>query len=241
MVTTFIDLTDQWELSKLKSNFIATAAHEIRTPLTIITGYAELLIKNDLTDDMTPAEIKDCLGYIRDEGNDLSQLVGNLLDASKTEYGSHIKLNKGETDIKSLFHSVSCLLKKQNAETEFELDCEDQLHNWVLDKSRIKQVIFNLYSNAIKYSSGKALIRTSLKKMDGQLSITVQDNGIGMTQEALDHAFDPFFRACDSGSVTGMGLGLHIVQAIISSHSGKIKLESEVGVGTKIHITLPPA
>ena len=236
------------EISKQATNkkniFFSNVSHDMRTPLNAIIGLSKLALDN--TD--KPDKTKDYLQKISSSGDQLLNLINDILDISKMEQGGQnslnykpINLDECINEIVGLF-SESC--KQEHKNLNYQCNIKDT--DVYCDDFRLKQILNNLISNAIKYSLENANINVSLNQIEqnsqiGKYQIIVEDNGIGMTKEFLDVIFEPFaqetmFRPTN---VTGTGLGMSIVKGIVQQMSGEIAVESEVGKGSKFTVTLP--
>jgi len=237
VITTLQDVTRIREMARLKSEFISTAAHELRTPVTAIMGFAELLIENH----ELPMNVQqEYLQIITDKSEALSTIVDELLDLSRIEAGRIITLDQQSYPLDTVLlpfinqYRDSC--PTHNIITDFH-----HLQTILLiDKNKLTQAIENILSNAIKYSpDGDAItIRTDKTATDFVISVT--DQGIGMSQSQLERIFDKFYRADNTNTaVGGLGIGLSIVKNIIEAHHGTIEINSTLGVGSTATITLP--
>lgn len=235
----FRDVTAAHEVDRMKTEFLSTAAHELRTPLANIFGYTELLIKAQF--DKTRQD--ELLGIIYNQTRRLSTIIDDLLDLAR------IEARAGEV-FKFAWHQLGDIL--QNVLNELELELSSHPFENVIaaevgqlwcDADKIEQVIENLLSNAIKYSPDNTPIKLESgpehrDEMPGYL-IRVQDQGIGMNRHDIEHVFDRFYRSDTSGQVPGTGLGMAIVKEIITHHRGRIDIDSEPGHGTTVTVWLP--
>jgi nitrogen-specific signal transduction histidine kinase/sensor domain CHASE-containing protein len=235
----FRDVTDAHEVDRMKTEFLSTAAHELRTPLANIFGYTELLIKADFD----ASRQKSMLDIIYNQTRRLSKIIDDLLDLAR------IESRAGET-FKFDTHNLSQLVENVLNKMALELETRplkfyqegDDLQLWC-DAEKIEQVIENLLSNAIKYSAEATPVSLSVyvKTREGRQGIILylKDQGIGMSQDDLEHVFERFYRADGSGKIPGTGLGMAIVKEIISHHHGWIDIESKEDVGTTVTVWLP--
>ncbi len=230
--------------SKAKSDFLSRMSHDIRTPMNAIVGMTELaqLHVND------SEKIKDYLSKIAGSGTHLLGLINEVLDVSKIESGS-AELAENETDLSSLVQDTVELvrLSLESKGQSLVVDVDEQMHPQVAcDSRRLKQVLVNILENASKYTETGGVIKFSLKEMKkkemhiGTYQFTIEDNGIGMKAEYLEHIFEPFSRAEDSrtSKVSGTGLGMTIVKNLVTMMNGDIQVESQYGKGSKFQITL---
>ena len=234
------DVTHLTELDRMKSEFLATAAHELRTPMASVVGFSELLLNREFDE----ATTKDFLGTIHRQGLILTDMLNQLLDLAR------IEARTAKTfDFRP--HSLEELLRECLGTTTIGQDghvvtlvIPYALPQLMMDKSYMRRVFMNLLSNAFKYSphGGEVLVRAdSWKDEGGQgwVRVSVSDQGIGMTEEQVSRIFERFYRADDSGQIPGTGLGMSITKEIVSLHHGEISIQSTPGVGTTVTVSLP--
>ncbi len=229
-----------YEANNARKQFLSTVSHELKTPLTIIAGFVDLLATPGEMDD--EQERQETLGIIRRNAEHLDVLINDILDISRLDAGT-FKINPQPFSMSELVSDLDASfqsLLRTKAQTLVVDIGEDEL--WInADRSRIGQVITNLLSNASKYSPEKTEVMLSCH-VDGQrLRVAVADQGQGMTEEEQKGLFTAFFRADNetTRSVPGTGLGLVIAKSITELHGGEIRLSSEVGKGTTIEFWLP--
>lgn len=230
--------------NRAKSNFLANMSHEIRMPMNAILGMDEMIIR-DCEDSKVLAEALD----LRRAGQNLMKIVNDILDLSSIEDG-RLELTSEEYDLYELIQEVEVILRRgvfeKNLSINFEVD--DKLPGYLIgDAMRIKQIIMNLGSNAVKYTDeGSVTVKFSNKRISAdtiELMITVSDTGIGIKSEDLDSVFDPFSRTeRTSGSeIRGTGLGLMIVKQLVDMMQGKMTVNSVYHVGTTFEVRIPQA
>jgi signal transduction histidine kinase len=227
-------------MDTLKGEFISIAAHELRTPVATIMGYTEILSDSKMVDTFTDQQKKDILSTITKSSERLDKIVDDILDVNRIESGQSIPLYKKPLSVKSLIErALNRLSLKSNHNLILEVSPEvpERLE---FDEHRIDQVVDNLLSNAIKYSPEQRAITIVVEADNQQCSVTVTDQGIGMSDEQKDRIYDKFYRADTSDTaVPGLGLGMSIVKQIIADHDGTISIESTPGEGTSVCFTLP--
>ncbi len=237
LVAIYRDVTQYKELDRIKSEFLSTAAHELRSPLTSILGFSELLL---FRQDLSHEEQVRFLRYINDHALHLKQLVSDLLDISRIESGANFTVQLESLNLYPLFDQEIRSWQEAHPDHIYVLEEDADWPCVQADEERIGQVLRNLLSNATKYSPRGGNIIVSATPVGGLLEVTVSDEGIGMTGEELAHVFEKFWRAdASSTAVEGTGLGLVIVRYIIEQHGGHIWVESTKNTGTVVHFTLP--
>lgn len=231
------------EMDRMKSEFISTAAHELRTPLATMLGYTELLLTSGDFAGFTDQQRAEFLSEIYLKGETLSRIIDEMLDISRIESGHPIALDLQPHQPLALLHKVVHRFELQNSRHLFQLAfAENQPEALVCDLHRITQVLDNLLSNAVKYSPRGGMITVRGEAAGNDYMISIGDQGIGMTPEQQSRVFDKFYRADSSNTaIGGLGLGMSIARQIIEVHGGRIWLESEPGVGTTARFTLPQA
>jgi signal transduction histidine kinase len=225
------------ELDNLKSEFVAIVSHELRTPLTGIIGFSDTLLSKNIK--LTDEQKKRYLKYISQEGNRLASLIEDFLDISKIETGN-IRLDKEPLNLtKIISETLDTLEVPKDFKVEVKMP-EHQLHVQA-DRGRIKQVLLNILSNALKYArEGGKIILTGEDREESVL-ISIEDNGPGIRKEDIGKVFNKFFRGSRemSSNKQGSGLGLAIARGIVEMHGGKIWVESEEGRGCRFSFILP--
>jgi signal transduction histidine kinase len=246
------------ELDRLKSNFLATVSHELRTPLTSIIGYSDMLatgIAGSLNE-----EQQEFVETIRGKGDHLLALITSLLDLNKLEQGS-MRLHREPTDPATLVADLKKTMAPSAAKKQVRIESEIErgVPKVDVDPVRIRQVLFNITENALKFSPSGGTIRlvartveTSGAPADGfgtvllaapekRVEIGIVDSGIGIPKEEQEKIFDAFYQV-DGGSTRehgGTGLGLSIVKRIVEAHGGTVRVESEPGHGAAFWVSLP--
>lgn len=230
------DITEFKKLEKIKADFIANISHELKTPLTSIKGFADTLA------DEVGKKYRNFAKTISRNANRLINIVQDLLIISELE-NTPQRLQIEKVRFSELFNNIKRLFKEKlkSKKLQFHIAMDDNVQEWYADYFLIEQMFINLIDNAIKYNVEKGEIHITLKKDDDNLKITIEDTGIGISREHWDRIFERFYVVDKSRSrkLGGTGLGLAIVKHIVLSHNGDIKVESEVGKGTRFIITLP--
>lgn len=224
------------ELGKQKDEFMAIASHELKTPVTSIKLYTQLLHHKFVkAKDLKSAESVTKMDM---QINKLVSLINDLLDATKIEEGK-LKFNMDVCDLNTILKEI---VEEMQLTTKHKIEMQlGKIDRVNADQNRIEQVIINLISNAIKYSPGgnKVIVKTSGEK--DKVVLSVQDFGMGLTESEQKRVFERFNRAGQEGpgGLPGLGLGLYISREIIRRHNGKIWVESEKGKGSTFYFSLP--
>jgi len=239
LVTLLIDVTRQKELDRMKNEFIATAAHELSTPLTSVLGYAELLL-DEHQFSLSSENRREFLECIYEKGKVLEYLVDEILDLSRVEVGKAIPLDKKTFPPNQVIGNVIAHFRQQNSRHVFELALSEPATEILADQRKLAQVLENLIGNAVKYSPEGGTIRVEDENGGDFYRVSIEDRGIGMTPEQVRKAFEKFYRVDSSNTaIGGMGLGLPLAKGIIEAHGGEIWIDSELGRGTRVSFTLP--
>jgi two-component system phosphate regulon sensor histidine kinase PhoR len=235
-ITFLHDVTEEREIERMKSEFVSTAAHELRTPLATIIGYTDLLM---MKEDVEEEERQDFLNMIQNKAERLADIVSDLLDISRIESGEGVALDPKPCDLSLLCKEVIENFQYQSERHSFWLDLESHVVVQV-DRYAVLQILENLVSNAMKYSPEGGEISISTLKQDCHCSVTVADHGIGMTSAQIEKVFDKFYRVdATNTAISGTGLGMTIVKYLVDAHGGKVEIESTPGRGTRVTICFP--
>jgi len=230
------DVTREHEIDRMKTELISTVAHELKTPLTSIQGYSELLISRD---DIQEKERKEFLTYINDRSKHLAAIVNNMLYISGIESGIGIQIKKEPVDMTELIRESVSAFQKRYPDRVFKIDLPEGKDSISMDRKKMGLVLENLLSNAVKFSSSNTAVAIRGEKTDKYYQVFIEDEGIGMTTEQADKIFDKLYRAdMSSAAVEGAGLGMTIVRYIIEAHNGTIHVKSSHGKGTVVKFLL---
>ncbi len=232
------DITKFREAEQLKSTFISVISHELRTPVSLIKGYAGTLLREDAS--WTKNTINESITVIEEEADRLANLIDNLLEASQLQAGG-LQLNLSTIDIVTLTNKLTKKFKTQTEKHTLNVSFADNFPKPIADEERILQALSNLISNAIKYSPNGGPITVSGKYTNREIIISVKDSGIGVEAGDLNKIFDRFHRVTDTETshTQGAGLGLYLTRAIIEAHHGRIWVHSDPGLGSTFHIAIP--
>ncbi|ERJ57595.1 hybrid sensor histidine kinase/response regulator [Sphingobacterium paucimobilis] len=238
-VGTFTDIEDQKQVESKKDEFLSIASHELKTPLTSIKAYIQLLER--LVRQEGNENVSTYIHRAQDQVIKLESLIADLLDISKIENGK-LKVNFAPFDLESLVENAidTILHTHEHLDIRIEREGEPLNVDVCADVIRIEQVLINFLTNAIKYSPGteKVIVRTEIK--NGQAYVKVRDFGIGIPKEKQEHVFSKFYRVEESSvKFQGLGIGLYICAEIVRQHNGTYGVESEEGEGTTFYFSIP--
>lgn len=237
----FRDITHETEVDRMKTEFLSTAAHELRTPMASIHGFSELLLKRQYDE----ATRHDLLETIYRQSSNLVHLVNELLDLARIEARAgkdfHIK---AQALLPILDRTVRQFMMPGDPR-KITLKLASVLPPVAVDADKISQALLNIISNAYKYSPHGGAIKlstlTRARDEKTEVGIAVRDHGIGMTPEQVARIFDRFYRADTSGAIPGTGLGMSLVKEIMDIHQGRVEIDSTPDQGTQVILWLPAA
>ena len=237
-VESFQDISRLKGLEREKDNLISMFAHDMKSSLTIIGGFALRLLKK--TRQIDKEKQKEYLGIIKTESDKLESLINDFLEYSRLQTG-RLKLNVSATSLdKELMElSDSYKLKASQSGVKLELHNEEELTIIEADASQLRRVFTNLLDNAIKFTKEKGTITISTHETAEEVIVKVKDEGIGIERDELPYIFDSFHRGKIAEKVEGFGLGLAAVKTIVESHGGRDLVESELGKGSVFTMILP--
>ncbi|PKO52359.1 MAG: hypothetical protein CVU26_06780 [Betaproteobacteria bacterium HGW-Betaproteobacteria-2] len=235
----FQDITHEYELSRMKGEFLSAAAHELRTPMASIYGFTDLLINRGYNE----AQTREILQNVYRQATRMTKLINDLLDLSRIEAKGKLEFKPKPIKVNQLIHS---------AFDEFKVNCEQRTVKIIVadddlsiqgEFDKLTQVLINLLSNANKYSGEDKEIIIDTLEMESDtgsfVGIRITDFGAGISKSDQAKLFDPFFRSAQTMKIPGTGLGMCIVKEIVEFHGGKVDVDSEPGVGTRVTIWIP--
>lgn len=234
-VIVLLDITEKAQREQLRREFTANVSHELKTPLTSIYGFAELMKDGD----MKKEDMEDFAKSIYDETKHLITLVGDIIKLSALDEKSRF-YEKEKVDLYALACETAERLKVDAAKKHVTVNIEGEKAEYVGVRQILTDIIYNLCENAIKYNRENGSVDISVKENENNIVLKVKDTGIGIPQEHQERVFERFYRVDKSHSkeIGGTGLGLSIVKHGVMYHGGEISMESEPGKGTEITVTL---
>jgi two-component system phosphate regulon sensor histidine kinase PhoR len=227
-------------VDRLKSNIVANVSHELRSPLSSIKAYTELLL---LGAEGSDAELRRNWLSVTDRETDrLTTLINNLLDLSRLESG-RVELTKAPLQLGEVVNDTVALLQVQaeRRDINIELNVQPGLPPLLAEGGLIRSVVRNLVSNAIKFNHDGGQVRISISEDDGNLKLSVEDEGIGIPQDAIPLLFTKFYRVPSAAAeeTHGTGLGLALAREAVVAHGGRIEVESTPGKGSRFTVIIP--
>jgi signal transduction histidine kinase len=232
------DVTQLKEIDTLKSDFVSTVSHDLRSPLTLMRGYATMLeMAGSLNDQQ-----KNYAKMIVHGVDNMAKLVNNLLDLGRIDFG--VGLQVESSPVLDVLERVTGSLQMQAKERQISLGVEipkDMPHAIEADQALLHQALYNLVENALKYTPEGGEVTVHLQTSASALTFAVQDSGIGIPKSDMPRLFEKFYRGTNREALAerGTGLGLAIVKSIAERHGGKVWVESELGKGSIFYLQIP--
>jgi signal transduction histidine kinase len=234
------DLTEVRRLEAVRRDFVANVSHELKTPLTSISGYAETL----LGDNAEPETTQRFLRTILSNARRMQRLVDDLLDLSRIEAGRwHPTLSEVDVGAVARESWAALAARADSHHIELAMDIAPDAATVSADLDAVRQILTNLMDNSLRHTPEGGRVTCITRRQDGAVAVCIRDNGAGITREHLPRIFERFYRADQSRSRDegGTGLGLSIVKHLVEAHGGRVSAESERGVGTTITCWFPSA
>ncbi|MGF1592366.1 MAG: ATP-binding protein [Kiloniellaceae bacterium] len=226
---------------RLKSEFIANISYELRTPLNAIIGFAEVL-ENQYFGELNERQLEYSHAIVQ-SSQQLIALINDILDLASIEAG-YLQLELQPTNVHALLESIYTLGRERahSRSIDLRLDCDENAGELMADGRRLRQALFNLLSNALKFTREGGMVTLGARRMEDEMLLEVVDTGIGIPAEDHDRVFGKFERGSRDQRQGGAGLGLSLVKSLIELHGGRVELESHVGGGTRVtcHVPLGP-
>jgi PAS domain S-box-containing protein len=232
------DITRFREADEIKSTFVSVVSHELKTPVALIQGYAETLLRKDARWD--PQTRQESLEVILEESDRLHHLIDDLLDASRLEAGK-LPLEMEPVRLDALATRVADRFRTQTSIHDITVRFADDFPVVEGDPTRLEQVLSNLLSNALKYSPEGGGIQISGRSTGDEAAVAIADQGVGIPFDEQPHIFESFFRGSreHQQQTAGAGLGLYLAKAIVEAHGGRIWVESSPGEGAAFSFAIP--
>ena len=231
-------LAQEQRLALLQRNFVSMASHEFRTPLTIIDGHAQRMIK--VKDRMASDEIGDRAGKVRGAVLRLTHLIDNLLETSRlVDGGTGVSLEPADIDLAALLREVCQLQREMAPRSQIVERFAAAPLRMVGDLKLLSQVFGNLLSNAVKYSPGGGSIDVSAEVVSEEVVVAVVDHGIGIPESDLDRLFERYQRGSNVSGIVGTGVGLYLAKMIVDMHAGRIEVQSKEDEGSRFTVRFP--
>jgi signal transduction histidine kinase len=225
-------------MTEQRAAFLGMAAHDLRSPITVVQGFTDLLL-----DARTPQEdYREFIEAIRESMNDMLMLLNDLLDISTIESGN-LKLRPTSVSLKQFIARILKLNRRIGEQKQIQLEAviEDGVSSFRFDPQRIEQVLNNLIGNAFKFSHSGTTVTLGMRRVDGGIEFSVTDQGLGIREDEIDRIFGPFEKMSNRPTANegSTGLGLSICKRIVELHHGSIAVESEYGKGSRFSFMLP--
>jgi signal transduction histidine kinase len=235
------DVTRETEVDRMKSEFLSTAAHELRSPMASILGFVDLLLKRDYEADKR----RELLGIVHQQAEALTKMLNELLDLARIEARAGKDFKFAEHDLCELVRQAAGALLVPGDARRVELKLPDGPVRVRADAEKFRQALTNVLSNAYKFSPLGGAIGLEVLREEGGgavwAGVRVTDHGMGMTAEEVSRAGERFYRADRTGHIPGTGLGLALVKEILQIHGGSVDIDSAPGEGTRVELWLPEA
>jgi len=252
MLITFSDVTDAKAYERtlrernealvaadrLKNQFIGHVSYELRTPLTNIIGFSELLASPHLG--ALSQKQREYLGHISDSSTSLLAIIDGILDLATIDAGA-LELRLAEVSPRDLIDATILALRERAVGAELTIDVavESDLAAFVADEARVRQILYNLMSNAIGFSRPGGVVKLECWRDEGEIIFAVEDNGVGIPFEQQHRVFERFESRSQGSEHRGTGLGLSLVKSLVELHKGRVTLDSKPGIGTRVTVRLP--
>lgn len=232
------NITERKKTDQIKDEFIGMVSHELKTPLTVITGSLRVLANQGLSEKQTRELLQNAI----DSTDVMTDIVENLLELSRSQAGQMV-LNTEPTDVVKIAQDVAQELQSKSATHRLIVDSTSEQVIALADPVKVERILYNLMENAIKYSPKSGDVNVSAQRQDNQVIVEVSDQGIGISREDQSRLFRSFERidAYQTHSIAGIGLGLRVCHLLVAALNGRIWVESEPGKGSSFFFTLPAA
>jgi signal transduction histidine kinase len=223
---------------RLKSQFLSHVSYELRTPLTNIIGFSELLA-SPRTGTLNDKQ-REYLGDISVSSKTLLSIIDDILDLATFDAGA-LELKHGPVEVRSILDAAILGVRERASRARLTLDIAiaDDALIFTADESRVRQVIYNVLSNAVGFSKPGDTIKISCWREDGMMVFSVEDQGVGIPKDQLGRVFERFESRSHGSKHRGAGLGLSVAKSLVEAHGGNLALDSEPGRGTRVTVRFP--
>lgn len=223
---------------RLKNQFISHISYELRTPLTNIIGFSELMA-SPRTGPLNERQ-RDYLGDITSSSRTLLSIIDDILDLATIDAGA-LELKLGPADVRRTIDDAVLGVRDRaaRAKVALSIDVAPDVSGFIVDEARVRQILYNLLSNAVGFSPADSTVSVLARREGAMIALTVEDRGIGIPKEQQSRVFDRFESRSQGGKHRGAGLGLSIVKSLVELHEGTLRLDSEPGRGTRVTVLLP--
>ena len=236
-VLSFANITPLHDLQQRQEDYLRTISHDLRNPLSVISGHAELLT-GMLKEKCPDEQLLFSVGAIQRSSQRMNVMIEDLVDAARQE-GGQLELKREAVNLLSYLTDLLQRIGETMDIARIRLDVPADLPAVLADYNRLERIVTNLLSNALKYSTPETPVRVQAWVKYGQVVIAFVDQGPGIPADDLPHLFERFYRAKEARKTEGIGLGLYITRVLVEAHGGHIEVESEVGKGSTFTFTLP--
>ena len=239
VVATYTDITQLHELQEQRELFIHMVSHDLRVPLAVVKGHAQLL-----EEDIKALHLEDTLlpsvaAILRSEQR-MNGMIADLVDSTRAAAGK-LQLQRETVDLRAFLPNLLERLRLAMDTARISVAAPDDLLPVTADYNRLERIMVNLLSNALKYSDPDTPIEIQTRPQDSEVLISIADQGIGIPSSVIPHLFERFYRAPGEQKTEGIGLGLYITKKLVEAHGGRLWVESEIGKGSTFYFTLPVA
>lgn len=234
------DITEWHELQERNNAFLHTVAHDLRSPLTVIQGYAEFL-QQTLQDSSVESTVLQCVAEVLKSSEKMEGMIAELVDSARLE-GAIVQVQKEPLTLKTFIESVlyqSCQKTMTMERLAFKIP--DNLPPILANPEHIERILMNLLSNALKFSPAESMVTVQARRKGGEVLVSVTDQGRGISPEDRSRLFQRFVQAKNRPSPGGVGLGLYITRLLVEALNGRIWIESKLGHGSTFNFTMPIA
>jgi PAS domain S-box-containing protein len=238
VVVSYTDITAQYTLQERQEDFIRALSHDLRNPLTVISGQAQWLERHFGQQDL-PRGTR-AAQAIRQSSRQIAAMVDDLLESVRLGSGQ-MALQRQQVDIAGLVADIAGRIGTRDDRARLRVECPREIPPVWADSAQVERAIVNIVTNALKYSPPEKPVQVQVEPGDGEAVISVIDKGIGILPEDLPYLFERFYRARVGRQADGLGLGLYITRLIVSAHGGRVWAESRLDEGSTFHFTLPYA